>query len=428
MTSVIDGTAAGTPVEQAAAAAAHEEARTGSMRAVRRPLQWSGGLVGETEEQAMLRDTVRAVARKYGQRYYVERSKAHSGIDELWTELGRSGFLGLHLPEEHGGGGAGMTDAAIVVEELAANGLPILNTVISTGICGSIIAAHGSPELREAWLPRMVDGATTMAFARTEPGSGSNTHEISTVARRTADGWTINGGKYYISAIDEAEAVLVTARNADAPPEKGRQPLIQLILPLPSDGLTFQTIPTALVTSDHQFTVFLDDVRVGPDAVVGDPTAGLTQLFAGLNPERILAAAISTGIARYAIDKAASYAGDRSVWRAVPIGAHQGISHPLAQCYVDTQLARMAARRAAELFDGGGDAAEAANIAKMVAADASLAALDQAIQTHGGNGLADEYGLADLWFAARLMKTAPVSREMVLNFVAQTSLGLPRSY
>jgi alkylation response protein AidB-like acyl-CoA dehydrogenase len=168
-------------------------------------------------------------------------------------------------------------------------------------------------------------------------------------------------------------------------------------------------------------------VPVGPDALVGEAGKGLRQVFAGLNPERITAACISNGIARYALEKASRYAQDRTVWKA-PIGAHQGVAHPLAESYIGMQLARLMAFRAAELFDAGADAAEASNIAKFAAADACLKALDQSMQTHGGNGMALEYGLADLWFVARMLKTAPVSREMVLNFVAQHSLGLPASY
>jgi alkylation response protein AidB-like acyl-CoA dehydrogenase len=159
-------------------------------------------------------------------------------------------------------------------------------------------------------------------------------------------------------------------------------------------------------------------------ALVGVAGEGFRQIFAGLNPERILAAALCNGIGRYATAKAAGYARQRKVW-SEPIGAHQGVAHPLAQAYVHVELARLATARAAGLFDAGEDAAEAANIAKLAAADA---ALDQSIQTHGGNGLALEYGLADLWFVTRLMRTAPVSREMVLNFVASHSLGLPSSY
>jgi len=192
-------------------------------------------------------------------------------------------------------------------------------------------------------------------------------------------------------------------------------------------AVRMQPIETEMVSSEKQFTLFFDDIRLGPEALIGERGKGLRQVFAGLNPERILASALSNGMGRYAIAKACDYARDRQVW-STPIGAHQGVAHPLAECHINVELARLATARAAEVYDAGGDAAELANVAKFAGADASLKALDQAIQTHGGNGLSREYGLADLWFVARLLRTAPVSREMVLNFVAQHSLKLPASY
>jgi alkylation response protein AidB-like acyl-CoA dehydrogenase len=328
----------------------------------------------------------------------------------------------VHLPAEYGGGGAGLAELTIVTEELAAHGLPLLIAVISPAICGSILAAHASEAMKASWLPGLADGTRRMAFALTKPDAGSNSHNVSTTARRAGPGWVITGGKYYISAADECEALLLVARD-----DSVQGGLSLFVVPADAPGLTFKPIPTALVSPDRQFTVFLDDVAVGEDALIGVAGQGFRQVFAGLNPERILAAALCNGVGRYAVAKAAEYARQRKVW-SEPIGAHQGIAHPLAQAHVGVELARLATERAAELFDAGQDAAEAANIAKLAAADAALAALDQAIQTHGGNGLALEYGLADLWFVTRLMRTAPVSREMVLNYLATHSLGLPQSY
>jgi alkylation response protein AidB-like acyl-CoA dehydrogenase len=383
-------------------------------------------LVPETAEQRLIRESVAAIAARYGHAYYAERARAGGNVDELWAELGQAGLLGVHLPTEYGGGGAGLTELVVVLEELAAHGLPLLIAVISPAICGSILAAHGSADLKQAWLPGLASGTRKMAFALTEPDAGSNSHNISTAARRSGSGWSVTGGKYYISAADECEALLLVARD-DSVDSPGRPRLSLFIVPADAPGLTMQPIETALVSPDRQFTVFLDDVRLGAGALIGTAGEGLRQVFAGLNPERILAAALCNGVGRYAVVKASDYARTREVW-SQPIGAHQGIAHPLAQAHVNVQLARLATARAAELFDAGQDAAEAANIAKLAAADAALAALDQAIQTHGGNGLAREYGLSDLWFVTRLMRTAPVSREMVLNFVATRSLGLPPSY
>ncbi|MCW2564085.1 MAG: putative acyl-CoA dehydrogenase FadE [Mycobacterium sp.] len=384
------------------------------------------GLIQDSVEYRAIRETVANIASRYGVKYFTERGRSDGGIDELWKDLGTAGLLGLHLPEEYGGGGAGMAEAVIVVEELAAHGMPLLIWVISPAICGNILAHHASEEMKQRWLPAIADGTRIMAFGLTEPDAGSNSHNVKTTARRTGTGWTISGSKYYISAVDQADALLVVTRDADHSTQE-KSALSLFVVPTNSPGLTYQKIDTSIVSPDKQFTVFLDDVEIGEDALIGVAGNGLRQVFHGLNPERILVGALCGGIGRYAIGRAVDYAKERRVWDT-PIGAHQGIAHPLAEAHVAVELSRMATARSAELFDAGESAAEAANIAKLTASEAALKALDQAIQTHGGNGLSHEYGLSELWFVTRLMRTAPVSREMVLNFIAQSSLGLPRSY
>ncbi|MCU1697880.1 MAG: putative acyl-CoA dehydrogenase FadE [Mycobacterium sp.] len=384
------------------------------------------GLVEDTPEHKEIRQSVSGIVSRYGSAYFLERGRSGAGIDELWKDLGAAGLLGVHLPEEYGGGGGGMAEAVVVVEELAAHGMPMLIWVISPAICGNILAHHGSELMKREWLPDLADGSRKMAFGLTEPDAGSNSHNVATTARRTATGWTISGSKYYISAVDQCDALLLVAKDVEhSTPEKSALSLF--VVPTDSPGLQFQKIETSIVSPDSQFTVFLDDVEIGDDALIGTAGNGLKQVFAGLNPERILVGAICGGVGRYAIGKAADYAKQREVW-STPIGAHQGIAHPLAEAHIAVELSRLATMRSAELFDAGKPAGEAANIAKFAASEAALQALDQAIQTHGGNGLSHEYGLSELWFITRLMRTAPVSREMVLNFVAQTSLGLPRSY
>jgi alkylation response protein AidB-like acyl-CoA dehydrogenase len=384
------------------------------------------GLIQDSVEHKAIRETVGGIAARYGVQYYTERARSGGGIDELWKDLGTAGLLGLHLPEEYGGGGGGMAEAVVVVEELAAHGMPLLVWVISPAICGNILAHHASEEMRQRWLPVIADGTKIMAFGLTEPDAGSNSHNVKATARRTETGWTLSGSKYYISAVDQSDAILVVSRDADhSTPEKSALSLF--VVPTDSPGLSFQQIDTSIVSPDKQFTVYFDNVQIGHDALIGVAGNGLRQVFDGLNPERILVGALCGGIGRYAIAKAAQYAKERQVW-STPIGAHQGIAHPLAEAHIAVELSRLATVRSAELFDAGENAGEAANIAKFAASDAALKALDQAIQTHGGNGLSHEYGLSELWFVTRLMRTAPVSREMVLNFIAQSSLGLPRSY
>ena len=381
-------------------------------------------------EQADLRRAVRQIADKYGHRYFVECATSHKEPTELYGELGAGGFLGVHLPAEYGGGGAGLGELTAVIEEVSAAGCPLLMMVIAPAICGSIIAAHGSPELKRAWLPGLADGTRTMSFAITEPEAGSNTHALATTARRYGDAYVICGTKYWISGADQADAILVVTRDMDndAGATAGRHtPMSMFVVPTGAPGLTMHAIEAELIQPEKQFTVFFDDVRVPAGALVGEAGQGFRAVFAGLNPERVTAAAISNGISRYALERATQYARDRSVWKT-PIGAHQGVAHPLAECYIAVTQARLLTARAADLADAGDSTGEAVNMAKFAAAEASLKTLDQAIQVHGGNGLSREYGLADLWFLARMLRTAPTSREMVLNFVAQHSLRLPESY
>jgi len=383
-------------------------------------------LVDTADHHAMLRESVGKLVGGFGRKYFQDVVKRGQKPVELWNALARAGFLGVHISEAYGGGGSGLADYNVIVEETAAQGCPILSLVIGS-ICAPIIEQHGSEALKREWLPALASGERRLAFAITEPDAGTNTHKVSTIARRDGEGWSLRGAKYWTSAVDEVDSILVVARGVELN-ARGRGALSLFIVPANVKGLSRTPIETALQAPETQFTLFFDDVKIPGDAIVGQEGEGLRHLFAGLNPERVCAAAINNGISRFALEKGARYATERSVW-STPIGAHQGVAHPLAKAYVAVQQARLMTARAAQLYDlGSAEAGEAANMAKFAAADASLEALDQAIQTHGGNGMALEYGLADLWFIARLHKTAPVSREMILNFIAQHSLGLPKSY
>ena len=383
-------------------------------------------LVDTAEHHQMLRDSVGKLAGGFGRAYFQDVTRRKAKPVELWNALGEAGFIGVHVAEEFGGGGGGMADYNVIVEEVAAQGCPILSLVIGS-ICAPIIQSHASPEMKDDWLPGLASGKKRLAFAITEPDAGSNTHNVSTMARRNGNGWVVNGNKYWTSAVDEVDAIMVVARGEELD-SRGRGKLSLFLVPTDTPGISKTPIETALHVPETSFMLYFDDVKLPASALVGAEGEGLKHLFAGLNPERICAAAINNGIARYALEKAAMQAGERKVW-GTPIGAHQGVSHPLAAAYVGVQQARLMTARAAQLYDQGSpEAGEVSNMAKFAAADASLIALDQAIQVHGGNGMAIEYGLADLWFIARLHKTAPVSREMILNFFAQHSLGLPKSY
>lgn len=380
----------------------------------------------ESSEHLALRDAVSGIAARYGHDYFARCAAEGRFTAELWSDVFDGGFGGVNLPEEYGGGGGGLLEMAIVIEELAAQGCPLLFLIVA-GMCGPIINEFGTPEQKERWLPPLAAGRTKMAFAVTESGAGSNAPNISTTAARDGDAWVIKGAKQYITGMDVADAVLVVTRTGtDA---RGRGILTLFIVDTGAPGVEFKPIPMEIKAPDRQFTVFFDDVVVPADRVIGGVAdLGLRQIFSGLNPERVNVAAQAVGLGRYFVGKAVAYAREREVW-GVPIGAHQGVAHPLAEAKIELELARLMMYKAAWLFDRGLDGVgEAAAVAKLAAADAVLHAFDQTVQVHGGNAFATEYGIGDLWGLTRLMRSAPVSREMVLNYVAQHSLGLPRSY
>ncbi|HEX4220469.1 MAG TPA: acyl-CoA dehydrogenase family protein [Acidimicrobiales bacterium] len=383
----------------------------------------------QSDEHVMLREAVSAIASKFGHEYYVAKARANERTEELWRAVGEAGFLGVNVPEEYGGGGMGISELAIVAEELAAAGCPLLIMVVSPAICATIIAKFGTDEQKQRWLPGFATGELKMAFAITEPDAGSNSHNLSLTATKDGDIYRLNGSKYYISGVDEADAILVVTRSG-IDKDTGRGRLSIFVVDTDAPGLERTVLPVEITAPEKQYTLFFDNVQVDADRLIGAEGDGLRQVFFGLNPERILSASLANGISRYVLDKAAAYARERSVW-GTPIGRHQGISHPLAKAKIEVELARLMTDKAGWLCDHAGDtpeAGEAANMAKFAAAEATAAALDQAIQTHGGNGMSSEYGLADLWGMVRLLRIAPVSREMILNFVAQHSLGLPKSY
>jgi len=385
------------------------------------------GVFKESDERQALRAAVADLGKRFGGEWFLRKARGGEKTAELWDEAGKLGYLGVNVPEEFGGGGGDIGDLAAVAEELAAAGCGLLLMVVSPAICATIITRFGTDEQKQTWLPRFADGSLRMAFAITEPDAGSNSHEITTTARRDGDDWVLNGRKVFISGVDEAAAVMVVGRTEDA--KSGKLKPALFIVPTDAPGFEFQPIEMDIVSPDKQFMLFLDDVRLPADALVGSQDAALLQLFAGLNPERIMAASFAIGMGRYALAKGVEYAKTRKVWNA-PIGAHQGVAHPLAEAKIQLELAKVMTQKAAALYDSGDDiaAGEAANMAKYAAAEASVKAVDTAVQVHGGNGMTAEYGLGALVAAARVNRIAPVSREMILNYVAQNTLGLPKSY
>ncbi|SER02103.1 hypothetical protein SAMN04487983_1010133 [Streptomyces sp. yr375] len=370
----------------------------------------------EPDEHKALREAVNSFA------------KTHPHDSQtLWQEAANLGYIAANLPEAYGGGGAGITELSLILEELCAAGTPLLMMIVSPAICGTVIARFGTESQKQEWLPALATGTRLMAFGITEPDAGSNSHRITTTARKDGGDWLLTGRKVFVSGVDIAAATLIVGRTADA--RTGRLKPSLFIVPRDTPGFTHRKIDMELHGAEKQFELILDDVRLPAEALVGDEDAGLLQLFAGLNPERIMTAAFAIGMGRHALAKAVAYARERTVWNT-PIGAHQAIAHPLAQAHIELELARLMMQKAAHLYDAGDDtgAGEAANMAKYAAAEACVRAVDQAVQTLGGNGLTSEFGIARLITASRVARIAPVSREMILNYVSHQTLGLPKSY
>jgi alkylation response protein AidB-like acyl-CoA dehydrogenase len=384
-----------------------------------------------SDEERQIRESVAGIAAGFGRDYIRRCVEDQQPPTELWDALAAKGFVGVNIPEEYDGGGRGMTELAAVMEELAFAGCPLLLMVVSPAIAGSVLARHGTAEQKERWLRGIGSGALKIAFAVTEPDAGTNTHNLSTRAERRGGSYFLTGQKTFISGVEDADALFVVARTGgnEGWAGTGSRGLLSLfIVDVDAPGLERAVVPTAARGADRQWTLFFDEVEVAADRLVGTEHAGLATVFDGLNPERIMTAANAIGLGRRALAQAADYARERTVWSA-PIGSHQAIAHPLAQAKIELELAALMTRKACWLYDGGAKGAgEASNMAKYAAAEAAIHAVDAAIQTHGGNGVALEYGLTEMWWGARTMRIAPVSREMVLNYVAEHSLGLPRSY
>ena len=312
-----------------------------------------------------------------------------------------------------------------VAEECGTAGHQLLMLVVSPAITGSTLIRHGTDEQKERWLRGIAVGTTRVAFAITEPDAGTNSHNLRTELRREGDRYLLSGQKVFISAVEDADAVLVVARLRGEDGKLGR--LCMCIVDTDAPGFTREVIPMPFMGPDRQWQLFFDRIELEPERLVGGEQGGLAAVFDGLNPERIILAAFANGTGRRALDKASAYARERVVW-GVPVGAHQGVS-ALAKAKIELELARLMTQKAAAMQDAGAPGTgEAANYAKYAAAEAGIHCVDVALQAHGGNGFTLEYGVSELWWSARLLRTAPVSAEMILNYVAQHSLGLPKSY
>ncbi|PSR34730.1 MAG: acyl-CoA dehydrogenase [Sulfobacillus benefaciens] len=377
------------------------------------------------EQDAIIR-TVDKIAERYDRRYWLDHAHTGTFPRSMWKALADAGILGIAVPEPFGGTGLGLLEMALVQERLAEHGVPLLLFVVGPGLSLMPIVRHGTADQMHKFVKPAVTGDKVFCFGITEPGAGSNTMKIETFGRRTAHGYRVTGQKVFISGAEHADYMLLVARTAEYN-SQGRDGLSLMVIDLKAPGVRVVPQEMLVQSLERQAQVFLEDVEVPESAVIGEAGQGFRYLFDALNPERINVAAMAVGLGRYLTTRAVDYAKTREVF-GVSIGSHQSLQHPLAEAKTHLELAWLMNLRAAEVYDQGGAPGEYANMAKLGAVDAALEAADIAIEVHGGNGFTRDYDLLSIWTLCRLLKTAPVSRELVLSYIGHHVLGLPASY
>jgi acyl-CoA dehydrogenase len=383
-----------------------------------------------TPERREIRDAVRAICDQFDDEYWLEKDRTHSFPFEFAKAMADGGWLGIAMPEEYGGAGLGVTEAAIMMQEVARSaGAFAACSTIHINIFGlHSIVKHGTEEQKRKWLPSIINGTSRACFGVTEPDAGLDTSKIKTRAVLKGDRYIVNGQKIWTSTAQQADKIVLLARTV--PIEQCEKP---------TDGLTlFYTdldrsrveIREILKMGRHAVNsnqTFYDNLEVPVEHRIGEDGKGFRYILDSLNPERILNAAEAVGIGRRALEKAVQYAKERVVFGR-PIGKNQSIQHPLAESWSELYAADLMTLNAAELYDAGQPCGVQANAAKYFASDASFRACDRAVRTHGGMGYAAEFHVERYFREAVVVRLAPVSREMVLNFIAERELGLPKSY
>jgi acyl-CoA dehydrogenase len=383
-----------------------------------------------TEDQVTIRDAVRELAGKFDDQYWMDKDAEHEFPREFYDAFARGGWLGITTPEEYGGHGMGITEASILLEEVAASGAGMNGaSSMHLSIFGMHpVIVHGSEELKQRTLPRIVSGDLHVCFGVTEPGAGLDTTRITTFARREGDKYIVNGRKVWISKAMESEKILLLTRTTKFEDSKKKTDGLTLFLTdLDRSKVEIRPIKKMgrnAVTSNE---LFIDGLEIPVEDRVGEEGQGFKYILDGLNPERMLVASEALGIGRVALRKAVQYGGEREVFGR-PIGKNQGIQFPLADSLARLDAAELVLRKATWLYDNGRACAREANMAKYLCADAGFEAADRALQTHGGMGYSEEYHVARYFREARLTRIAPLSQEMVLNYLGEHVLGLPRSY
>jgi acyl-CoA dehydrogenase len=383
-------------------------------------------------EQKLLIETARKVGEKFGLDYWRELDSTKSFPAAIWQEICDSGLASVALPEKYGGSAMGMLEMAIAVETLCASGggVTLSQMFMCNPIFGGIsLTLHGSEASKNLLLPALAKGKAMFAMALTEPDAGTNTLALRSFAQLDGDGWRLSGQKIWITCVPQATKILVVARTKKIQDVARKTDGISLfMIDRDREGLTHQPIEKAGTHTLPSSLVFFENVRVEPTELIGPLHGGFKALLDVLNTERIVTSSGMIGSAELAIKLATEYAAQRKIFDGKPIGAYQAIQFPLAEAKVQLECARLMNYKAATLYDQGRSYGSEANMGKLMAGHAAALATDRAMQTHGGMGYAKEYHVERLWRDARLFRIAPVSEEMVLNYVAQHDLGMARSY
>lgn len=383
-----------------------------------------------TEDQATIRKAVAELAGKFSDQYWLEKDAAHEFPTEFYDAFAQGGWLGITTPEEYGGHGFGITEASILLEEVAASGAGMNGaSSMHLSIFGlHPVIVHGSEDLKRRNLPRIVNGDLHVCFGVTEPEAGLDTTKITTFAKRDGDHYVVNGRKVWISKAMESEKVLLLTRTTKFEDAKKKTDGLTLFFTdLDRDKVDIRPIDKMGRNAVSSNELFIDGLRIPVEDRVGEEGQGFKYILDGLNPERMLVAAEALGLGRAALRRAVQYGNEREVFGR-PIGMNQGLQFPLADSLARLDAAELALRKATWLYDNGKPCGREANTAKYLCADAGFQAADRALQTHGGMGYSEEYHVSRYFRESRLLRIAPLSQEMVLNYLGSHVLGLPRSY
>jgi acyl-CoA dehydrogenase len=381
-----------------------------------------------TEDQEAIRDAVAAVCAQFDAEYWRKTDETGNWPEEFTKAMADGGWLGIAMPEEVGGSGLGLMEASIMMQAVARSGAGFTGcSSIHLNIFGAKpIEKFGTAEQKQEFLPKIIAGKQKMCFGVTEPNSGLDTSSLQTRAERTNSGYVINGRKIWTTGAQRADKILLIARTT--PQDKVAKPYMGLSLfYMDMKGVDAKPIPKMGRKAVECNMLYFDGVEIPKEALIGEEGQGFKYLLQGLNPERVLFAVESIGLGFAALERAATYAKERVVFGR-PIGQNQGVAHPLAKSWAELSAAELLAYKAAKLYDDGKECGAEANAAKYLGAEAGFTACEASVLAHGGMGYAKEYDVERYMREAMIARIAPVSREMILNFISERVLGLPKSY